>query len=59
MKSESTLVKVSQRAPLLGWGTLDGRKVPLGAGAPNLLGSVGNPGAARYSSYGIRLRPRT
>lgn len=37
MKSESTLVKVSQRAPLLGWGTLDGGKVPLGAGEPNLL----------------------
>lgn len=58
MKSESTPVKVSQRAPLLGWGTLDGRKVPLGAGEPNLSG-VGQPGAARYSSYGIRLRPRT
>lgn len=35
MKSESTPVKVSQRAPLLGWGTLDERKVPLGAGELN------------------------
>lgn len=60
MKRESTPVKSLQRALLLGKGTTDGTKVPLGVRNPNKPASVGKPGDARYSVYGIRLfGPRT
>jgi hypothetical protein len=59
MKRESNPVKPLQRALLLKEGTVDGMKVPLGVRNPNRSASVGKPGDARYSVYGIRLRPRT